>query len=279
MSLAHNLLLTRSESLGAGGWIRAGALAEQARGLIERFRVKAGGPQAVAKSLSGGNLQKFIVGREIAARHGMTITVLGRAEMEQEKMGSFLCVAQGTPEEPRHVALEHRGGAPDQQPIVLIGKGLCFDTGGISLKDPGAMDEMKFDMSGAATVIGMMSVVAELGLNLNVVGLVPTCENMPSGRAIKPGDIVTSAAGLTVEILNTDAEGRLVLADGLAYAVENLDPELAWHLWPLQPACWDHRNSKQSRTERHLPWKELTRSLTALLAMRPNSPSVRRCQI
>jgi leucyl aminopeptidase len=119
---------------------------------------------------------------------------------------------------------------------VLVGKGITFDTGGISLKDPGAMDEMKFDMSGAATVIGMMSVVAELGLNLNVVGLVPTCENMPSGRAIKPGDIVTSAAGLTVEILNTDAEGRLILCDALHYS-RRYKPQAVIDIATLTGAC------------------------------------------
>ena len=120
--------------------------------------------------------------------------------------------------------------------MVLVGKGITFDTGGISLKDPGAMDEMKFDMSGAATVIGMMSVVAELGLNLNVVGLVPTCENMPSGRAIKPGDIVTSAAGLTVEILNTDAEGRLILCDALHYS-RRYKPQAVIDIATLTGAC------------------------------------------
>jgi leucyl aminopeptidase len=123
-----------------------------------------------------------------------------------------------------------------ETPVVLVGKGITFDTGGISLKDPGAMDEMKFDMSGAATVIGMMSVVAELGLNLNVVGLVPTCENMPSGRAIKPGDIVTSAAGLTVEILNTDAEGRLILCDALHYS-RRYKPQAVIDIATLTGAC------------------------------------------
>ena len=152
----------------------------------------------------------------------LRVKVLGLPEIKREKMGCFLAVTQGSEEPPRFLVIEHRHprahlvnkGAP----VVLVGKGITFDTGGISLKDPSTMDEMKFDMSGAACVIGTMKAVAELNLPLNVVGLVAACENMPDGRAIKPGDIVTSAAGLTVEILNTDAEGRLVLCDALQYA-------------------------------------------------------------
>jgi leucyl aminopeptidase len=152
----------------------------------------------------------------------LRVKVLGLPEIKKEKMGCFLAVTQGSEEPPRFLVIEHRhpkarkinNGAP----VVLVGKGITFDTGGISLKDPPTMDEMKFDMSGAACVLGIMKAVAELNLPLNVVGLVAACENMPDGRAVKPGDIVTSAAGLTVEILNTDAEGRLVLCDALHYA-------------------------------------------------------------
>jgi leucyl aminopeptidase len=148
--------------------------------------------------------------------------VLGLAEIKKEKMGCFLAVTQGSEEPPRFIVVEHRHpkaqNKNDSGPVVLVGKGITFDTGGISLKDPPLMDEMKFDMSGAACVIGTMKAVAELNLPVNVVGLVAACENMPDGRAIKPGDIVTSAAGLTVEILNTDAEGRLILCDALNYA-------------------------------------------------------------
>src|SRR5690606_36803500 len=125
---------------------------------------------------------------------------------------------KGSDEPPRYIVLEHRGATRGEATVVLVGNGITFDTGGISLKDPGAMDEMKFDMSGAATVLAALTVVAALNLPLNVVGLVPTCENMPSGRAIKPGDIVTSASGQTVEILNTEAEWRLILCDALHYA-------------------------------------------------------------
>jgi leucyl aminopeptidase len=148
----------------------------------------------------------------------LRVKVLGLPEIKREKMGCFLAVTQGSEEPPRFLVIEHRHPKAKGAPVVLVGKGITFDTGGISLKDPPLMDEMKFDMSGAACVIGTMKAVAELNLPLNVVGLVASCENMPDGRAIKPGDIVTSAAGLTVEILNTDAEGRLVLCDALHYA-------------------------------------------------------------
>lgn len=188
--------------------------------------------QAIAKRLGQmpGNVctpETFVdVGREIAARHGMTITVLGRAEMEAEHMGSFLCVAQGTPEEPRLVALEHRGGAPDQQPVVLIGKGLCFDTGGISIKPAPEMEWMKFDMMGAAGVMGAMEAIGRLKLPINVVGIIGSTTNMPSGTAVKPGDVVRASNGKTIEIINTDAEGRLVLADLLVFA-KRFNPALA----------------------------------------------------
>jgi len=148
----------------------------------------------------------------------LRVKVLGLPEIKREKMGCFLAVTQGSEEPPRFLVIEHRHARAKAAPVVLVGKGITFDTGGISLKDPPTMDEMKFDMSGAACVIGTMKAVAELNLPLNVVGIVAACENMPDGRAIKPGDIVTSAAGLTVEILNTDAEGRLILCDALHYA-------------------------------------------------------------
>ncbi len=148
----------------------------------------------------------------------LRVKVLGLPEIKKEKMGCFLAVTQGSEEPPRFLVIEHKHPKAKGAPVVLVGKGITFDTGGISLKDPPTMDEMKFDMSGAACVLGTMKAVAEANLPLNVVGLVAACENMPDGRAVKPGDIVTSAAGLTVEILNTDAEGRLVLCDALTYA-------------------------------------------------------------
>jgi len=156
---------------------------------------------------------------DLAKTHkSLKVKVLGLPEIKREKMGCFLAVTQGSDEPPRFIVIEHRHPKAKNAPVVLVGKGITFDTGGISLKDPPLMDEMKFDMSGAACVIGTMNAVGELNLPLNVVGIVAACENMPSGRAIKPGDIVTSAQGLTVEILNTDAEGRLILCDALNYA-------------------------------------------------------------
>ncbi|HRX88716.1 MAG TPA: leucyl aminopeptidase [Steroidobacteraceae bacterium] len=148
----------------------------------------------------------------------ITTKVLGLEEIKREKMGCFLAVTQGSDEPPRFIVMQHKHPRAKKAPLVLVGKGITFDTGGISLKDPPTMDEMKFDMSGAAAVMGAFTTLGELNLPLNVVGLIPTCENMPSGRAIKPGDIVTSASGQTVEILNTDAEGRLILCDALHYA-------------------------------------------------------------
>ena len=162
-------------------------------------------------------------GRDIAARHGMDVTVLGRREMEALRMGSFLAVAQGTPQEPRLVALEYKGGAAGSRPVVLAGKGVCFDTGGISIKPAPGMEWMKYDMSGAAGVLGAMEAIARLKLPINVVGLLGAVTNMPSGTAINPGDVVQASNGTFIEIVNTDAEGRLVLADVLHYA-KKYDP-------------------------------------------------------
>jgi len=147
---------------------------------------------------------------------GVRVNVLGEPEMRRLKMGALLSVTNGTEEPARLIVAEYRGGG-SSPPIALVGKGVTFDTGGISLKPPPAMDEMKFDMSGAASVLGTLKTVAELKLPINLVVVVPACENMPSGRATKPGDIVKTMSGQTVEILNTDAEGRLILCDALTY--------------------------------------------------------------
>lgn len=155
---------------------------------------------------------------ELAKRHKLKVTVWGRKDLEREQMGAFLAVAQGTPQEPRLVTLEYRRGRRDAKPIVLVGKGLCFDTGGISIKPADRMEFMKFDMCGAAGVLGAMEAIARLGLRVNVVGIFGATTNMPSGTAIKPGDVVRASSGKSIEIINTDAEGRLVLADLLAYA-------------------------------------------------------------
>jgi leucyl aminopeptidase len=166
----------------------------------------------------------------------LTVRAFDEARIRRLKMGCLLAVTRGSAEPPRFIVIEHKGGRRNAAPIVLVGKGVTFDTGGISLKDQAAMDEMKYDMCGAATVIATLDLVARLKLRLNVVGLVPACENMPGSRAIKPGDIVTSAAGQTVEILNTDAEGRLILCDALDYA-RRYQPAAVIDVATLTGAC------------------------------------------
>jgi leucyl aminopeptidase len=157
---------------------------------------------------------------EIAAgSDALTVEVLGRAELEQKGMGGILAVSQGGPEEPKLIVLRYNGGGSGRT-LAYVGKGVTFDTGGISLKPGAGMQEMKLDMSGAAAVLEATAAIAELGLPIDLIALVPTTENMPSGTAIKPGDIITQFNGKTVEVNNTDAEGRLILADALAYAVE-----------------------------------------------------------
>jgi leucyl aminopeptidase len=151
------------------------------------------------------------------------VSAMGRAEMEKEGMGSFLCVAQATPQDPKLVTLEYRGAGADAKPVALVGKGLCFDTGGISIKPAERMEWMKFDMCGAAGVLGAFEAIARMKLPVNVVGVIGATTNMPSGTAVKPGDVVRASTGKTIEIINTDAEGRLVLADCLAY-VKRFDP-------------------------------------------------------
>jgi leucyl aminopeptidase len=173
-------------------------------------------------------------GREIAKRHGMKVTVLGRKEMEEEGMGSFLGVAQGTPQDPKLIALEHRRGSG--RPLVLVGKGLCFDSGGISIKPAQSMELMKFDMCGAAAVLGAMETIGRLELKVNVVGLIGSTTNMPSGTAFKPGDVLKSHLGKFIEIVNTDAEGRLVLCDVLSWA-RRYEPAAVLDAATLTGAC------------------------------------------
>ena len=156
--------------------------------------------------------------RELAGRHGFQVQVLEQDDLERLGMGAFLAVARGSRQPAKLIVMEHRGGAPDAQPVVLVGKGITFDTGGISIKPAPEMDEMKFDMCGAASVFGALRAAALMKLPLNVVGIVPAAENMPGDNAIKPGDVVTTMSGQTVEVLDTDSEGRLVLCDALTYA-------------------------------------------------------------
>jgi leucyl aminopeptidase len=174
--------------------------------------------------------------RTLARRYRMKVQVLERADMEKHGMGALLAVAQGSAQPPKLIVLEHRGAKRDRAPVVLVGKGITFDTGGISIKPAAEMDEMKFDMSGAGSVLGTMKAVGELELPLNVVGLIPATENMPGGRATRPGDIVKSLSGQTVEILNTDAEGRLILCDALTYA-ERYKPAAVVDIATLTGAC------------------------------------------
>ena len=156
--------------------------------------------------------------REFAKSFGMTCKVLTIRDMNRLGMGALLGVSKGSEEPPAFIILEHHGGTKNDPPVVIVGKGITFDTGGISLKPPAKMDEMKMDMSGGSVALGTLSAAAALKIPLNIVGLVPASENMPSGTAIKPGDILKSMSGKTIEVLNTDAEGRLVLADALTYA-------------------------------------------------------------
>lgn len=174
--------------------------------------------------------------KKLGKAHALKVDVLDRKEIEKLGMGAFLAVAQGSHEPPRFIVARYNGAAKTQAPVVLVGKGITFDTGGISIKPAAEMDEMKFDMGGAASVLGTLRAVAELKPKLNLVVIVPTCENMPDGRAIKPGDVVTSMSGQTIEILNTDAEGRLILCDALTYA-ERFKPAVVVDVATLTGAC------------------------------------------
>jgi len=175
---------------------------------------------------------------EILAKHHKKIktTILEEKDMEKLGMGSFLSVSKGSREAAKLITMEYMAGNKKQAPIVFVGKGVTFDSGGISLKPGAGMDEMKYDMCGAASVIGVISACAELLLPINIVGIIPTVENMPDGLASRPGDIVTSMSGQTIEILNTDAEGRLILCDALTYA-EKFDPDVVIDIATLTGAC------------------------------------------
>jgi len=174
--------------------------------------------------------------RALAKYPKIACQVLGPKEVAKLGMGSFMAVAQGSQEQLRFIVLRYTGAAKTVAPTVLVGKGITFDSGGISLKPAPEMDEMKFDMSGAASVLGVFRALAELKPAINVVGLIPACENLPDGRAIKPGDVVSSMSGQTIEILNTDAEGRLVLCDALTYA-ERFKPRAVVDIATLTGAC------------------------------------------
>nr|MBP7548383.1 leucyl aminopeptidase [Corallincola sp.] len=166
----------------------------------------------------------------------LTTEVVGESQMAEIGMHCYLAVGRGSDNESMMTIIRHNGGKPGDKPLVLVGKGLTFDSGGISLKPGDGMDEMKYDMGGAAAVLGTMKTLAELQLPLNVIGVLAGCENMPDGKSYRPGDILTTLSGQTVEVLNTDAEGRLVLCDVLTY-VERFEPELVIDLATLTGAC------------------------------------------
>ncbi|MFA5171302.1 MAG: leucyl aminopeptidase [Sulfuriferula sp.] len=198
--------------------------------------------------------------KALAKAYPLKCEILDRKDMEKLGMGALLAVAQGSVQPPKLIVLRHNGGNKNDKPIVLVGKGITFDSGGISLKPGAEMDEMKYDMCGAASVLGTLQAAAELKLPLNIIGVIPASENLPDGMAVKPGDIVKSMAGQTIEILNTDAEGRLVLCDALTY-VERFDPEVVIDIATLTGACvialGQHASGLYSRSD------ELAAEITA----------------
>jgi leucyl aminopeptidase len=220
---------------------QAGAVTEQARATLREAAATADGV-ALARTL--GNLPPNICtpsyladqARKLARQFKLGLEVLERRDMERLGMGALLSVTRGSRQPPKLIVLRYAGGAKKDPPLVLVGKGITFDTGGISLKPAGEMDEMKFDMSGAGSVLGALRALAGMKAPVNVVGVVPACENMPGGAASRPGDVVKTMSGQTVEILNTDAEGRLILCDALTYA-ERLKPDAVVDIATLTGAC------------------------------------------
>jgi len=174
---------------------------------------------------------------ELGDQYGFDVNILDSEEMIEMGMGAFMAVAQGSHTPPKMICLAYHGADPTEAPIALVGKGVTFDTGGISIKPGDAMDEMKYDMGGAATVLGVFKALGQLKPKLNVVAVIPATENMPAGNAIKPGDVVTSLSGQTIEILNTDAEGRLILCDALTYAQQTYKPCKIIDMATLTGAC------------------------------------------
>ena len=204
--------------------------------------------------------------KKLGRSHGLKVEVLDRKAVEKLGMGAFLAVAQGSDEPLKLIVVRYEGAAKTQAPVVLVGKGITFDSGGISIKPAAEMDEMKFDMGGAASVLGALRAIAELKPALNVVAVIPSCENLPSGRAVKPGDVVTSMSGQTLEILNTDAEGRLILCDALTY-VERFKPAVVVDVATLTGACiiaLGHQHSGLFTTDDALAAQLLDAGLQAL---------------
>jgi leucyl aminopeptidase len=197
------------EELSPAESVHAGAVIAAGENLARTLQSRPGNvatPSHLAK-------EAFRIGEDV----GLEVTVFNEDRLLAEGMHAILAVSIGSEEEARLIIMKHNGGAQDEAPLVLVGKGLTFDAGGISIKPAAGMEDMKFDMSGGAAVIGAMKAIAELGVKANVVGIVPSSENLPSGTAVKPGDVIDTLGGKTVEVINTDAEGRLILADALAY--------------------------------------------------------------
>ena len=228
-------------SLASFSLLASRAGAAQAREGLRRGRAIAAGVELARECANRpGNhcTPTYLAEQALALQrdHGLKVEVLERKDVARLGMGAFLAVAQGSAEPPKFIVMRWNGGRKGQAPVVLVGKGITFDTGGISIKPAAEMDEMKFDMGGAASVLGALRAVAELGAKVNVVGIIPACENMPGGRAVKPGDVVTSMSGQTIEILNTDAEGRLILCDALTYA-KRFKPRAVVDVATLTGAC------------------------------------------
>ena len=217
---------------------KALAMAEEA--LVQGLAIASG--ITLAKTLGNlpGNVctptYLAVTAEQLAKEHSLDCQILEHADMESLGMHALLSVAKGSHQPPKLIVLQYKGGKPSEKPLVLVGKGITFDSGGISLKPGPEMDEMKFDMCGAASVLGTIKAVAQMKLPLNLTVIIPASENLPGGAASKPGDIVTSMSGQTIEILNTDAEGRLVLCDALTYA-ERFKPKIVIDVATLTGAC------------------------------------------
>ena len=233
-----SLLVAKTDQSAANEGLKEGAALAQGMSLA---RTLGNMPGNLCTPIYLGDTAKKL-GREFKS---IKVSVLDRKQIEALGMGSFLSVAKGSAEAPRFIVMHYKGKeatkkagkvTKDKGPVVLVGKGITFDSGGISIKPAGTMDEMKFDMCGAASVLGTFRAIAEIELASEVIGLIPACENMPSGTANKPGDVVTSMSGQTIEILNTDAEGRLVLCDALTYA-ERYKPSAVIDIATLTGAC------------------------------------------
>lgn len=219
-----------------------GAKVAEARATSDRSRQLYGGVSLARDLVSHpGNIATTAyladAARKLADRHNLTCRVLEMSELEQLGMNALVAVGKGSVEPPRLIVLEYHGAGDRSRPVALVGKGITFDSGGISLKPGAGMEEMKTDMAGAAAVLGTLEAAASLGLKVNIVGVIPTAENMPDGNAYKPGDILTSLSGQTIEITNTDAEGRLILCDALHYARTTCKPAVMIDLATLTGAC------------------------------------------